>query len=161
MLKALKSPPADIAKTFTCVLNILAGNDPAVPVNKKTKKLDTDNPWKVALSLMGNPAKFKEGLEQLKQKIDDDEIPAQNFKANAATLAEETFTPEIIGGKSACAGGLCDFIINITAYYNVVVSVEPKKLAVAEAKATLAEATEKKAVVDALVADLKEKLGVL
>ena len=86
---------------------------------------------------MGNPAKFKESLEGLVAKIDNDEIPGQNFSANKAVLAEETFTPEIIGGKSACAGGLCDFIINITSYYNVVVSVEPKKLAVAEAKATL------------------------
>ena len=76
MLKALKSPPADIAKTFTCVLHILAGVDPAVPINKKSKKLDTDNPWKVALSLMGNPQKFKESLEGLKGKIDADEIPA-------------------------------------------------------------------------------------
>ena len=41
MLKALKSPPADIAKTFTCVLHILAGIDPNVPINKKSKKLDT------------------------------------------------------------------------------------------------------------------------
>jgi dynein heavy chain len=41
------------------------------------------------------------------------------------------------------------------------VSVEPKKLAVAEAKATLAAANEKKANVDALVADLNAKLKVL
>ena len=161
MLKALKSPPADIARTFTCVLHILAGVEPAVPVDKKSKKLKTEDPWKVALALMSNPQKFKDSLEALVAKVDADEIPGQNFNANRATLAEETFTPEIIGGKSACAGGLCDFVINISAYYSVVVSVEPKKLAVAEAKATLAEATAKKADVDALVADLKEKLAVL
>jgi dynein heavy chain len=74
-------------------------------------------------------------------KVDADEIPGHNFKANDETLSEETFTPELITKKSACAGGLCDFVLNITAYYNVVISVEPKKLAVAEAKATLAEAT--------------------
>jgi len=115
----------------------------------------------VALSLLGNPKKFKESLETLKDRIDADEIPAHNFKANEKTIAEETFNPENIGNKSACAGGLCDFVINITAYYNVVVSVEPKKLAVAEAKATLEGATEKLTEVNALVADLKEKLGVL
>jgi len=65
---------------------------------------------------------------------------------------------ELIQKKSSAAGGLCDWIINITAYYDVVVTVEPKKLAVAEAKATLAAANEKKAVVDALVADLNAKL---
>jgi len=94
-------------------------------------------------------------------KVDADEIPAYNFNANNEVIADETFTPELIAKKSACAGGLCDFVLNITAYYNVVVSVEPKKLAVAAAKATLAEATEKKAEVDALVADLKEKLAIL
>jgi len=72
-------------------------------------------------------------LNGLKAKIDADEIPANNFKANKATLADETFTPEILTSKSASAGGLCDFILNISAYYYVVVSVEPKKLAVAEA----------------------------
>jgi dynein heavy chain len=41
------------------------------------------------------------------------------------------------------------------------VSVEPKKAAVAEAKATLAAANEKKEQVDALVADLNSKLQVL
>jgi len=35
MLKALKTPPADIAKTFTCVLHIMAGIDPGIPVNNK------------------------------------------------------------------------------------------------------------------------------
>jgi dynein heavy chain len=48
-------------------------------------------------------------------------------------LEEETFKPEIIKTKSSAAAGLCDWIINITCYYDVVVSVEPKKLKVAEA----------------------------
>ena len=111
--------------------------------------------------MLGNPQKFKEGLEALVKKIDDGEIPGQNFRANKETLDDPTFTPEIIGSKSACAGGLCDFVLNLTAYYNVVISVEPKRKAVDEAKETLAAATAKKEEVDALVAELKEKLGVL
>jgi len=43
-------------------------------------------------------------------------------------------------------------------YYEVVVSVEPKKIAVAEAKATLAAANEKKQQVDELVAKLNAEL---
>lgn len=73
----------------------------------------------------------------------------------------ETFTPENITTKSAAAAGVCDWIINITSYYDVFVSVEPKKLAVAEAKETLAAANNKKAEVDVLVADLNAKLQVL
>jgi len=46
-------------------------------------------------------------------------------------------------------------------YYDVVVSVEPKKLAVAEAQAQLAAANAKKEEMEALVADLTEKLDKL
>ena len=56
--------------------------------------------------------------------------------------------------SSPAASGLCDWIINITMYYDVVVSVEPKKLAVKEAQETLAAANQKKEEVDALVAEL-------
>jgi hypothetical protein len=54
MLKALANPPADIAKTFTCVLHLLSGIDPAVPVDKKGR-LNVENPWKASLKLMSNP----------------------------------------------------------------------------------------------------------
>ena len=54
MLKALKTPPADIDKTFTCVLNLLCGIDKNIPTDKNGK-LKTENTWKTALSLMGNP----------------------------------------------------------------------------------------------------------
>jgi dynein heavy chain len=46
--------------------------------------------------------------------------------------------------KSSAAAGLCDWIINITCYYDIVVSVEPKKIKVAAAQAQLAEANAKK-----------------
>ena len=45
-------------------------------------------------------------------------------------MSEPFFTPEIMRTKANAAGGICDWIINITAYYDVVVSVEPKKMAV-------------------------------
>jgi hypothetical protein len=51
MLKALQNPPGDIAKTFTCVLNLMAGIDPNIPVDKKGR-LNAENPWKASLKLM-------------------------------------------------------------------------------------------------------------
>ena len=159
-MKALKNPPADIDKTFTCALNLLAGIDPIVPVDKNGK-LKTENTWKTALATMAKPEAFMEMLNSLKGHIDNDTIKAQNFRANKATLADENFTPEIIMNKSSAAGGLCDFIINITMYYEVVVTVEPKKLAVAKAQAELAAANEKKAQVDELVAKLNAALQIL
>jgi dynein heavy chain, axonemal len=53
-LKALKNPPADIEKTFTACLHLLCKYHQGVTVDK-TGKLKTDNNWKLALSLMGNP----------------------------------------------------------------------------------------------------------
>jgi dynein heavy chain len=63
-----------------------------------------------------------------KAEVDADKIPAKNFDAIRNVLADERFTPEVIIKASPAAAGLCDWIVNITAYYDVVVSVEPKKL---------------------------------
>lgn len=93
---------------------------------------------------MKDPKKFLDSLNAYKDAIDSDKVPANNFKQIRDTLALETFTPEIIATKSSAAAGVCDWIRNITSYYDVFVSVEPKKAAVAEAKATLAAANEKK-----------------
>ena len=112
-LKALKTPPAAVDQTFTCVLNLLCGVDKNVPTDKNGK-LKTENTWKTALGIMGNPQVILDNLNALKGRIDEDSISANNFKANRATLADENFTPEIMMKKSECAAGLCDFIINIT-----------------------------------------------
>ena len=48
MLKALKSPPKDIELVFNCVLNLMAGLDPIIPVDKNGK-LKIDNVWKSSL----------------------------------------------------------------------------------------------------------------
>jgi len=160
MLKALQNPPADIAKTFTCVLNLMAGIDPNVPVDKKGR-LNVENPWKASLKLMSNPQAFLDSLNGFKAFVDGEKVPVQNFKAIRSTLEEETFTPEIIMTKSSAAAGLCDWIINITCYYDVVISVEPKKLKVAAAQAQLAEANAKKAEMEEKVADLTAKLAIL
>lgn len=110
---------------------------------------------------MGNPAAFLDELMSFKPKVDDDKVPAKNFAAIRETLAKEDFNVESISKKSGAAGGLCDWIINISAYYDVVVSVEPLRNAVREGQEKLAAANEKKAEVDALVAKLNSELQVL
>lgn len=142
-MKTLNNPPPDVKDTFVCVLNLLAKVDPNVPVDGKGR-LKTEKPWQTAQGLMKDPKRFLEGLNGYKDQIDNDKVPDNNFKAIRATLALETFTPENIATKSSAAAGVCDWLINITSYYDVFVSVEPKKAAVAEAKATLAAANEKK-----------------
>ena len=63
--------------------------------------------------------------------------------------------------KSSAAAGLCDFLLNIVAYYDIVVTVAPKRKALAQSQAELAEANTKLAEVNAYVADLEAKLAVL
>jgi dynein heavy chain len=133
LMKAFKSPPPDIALVFSCVLNLLASLDPVVPVDKNGK-LKTDNVWKSSLGLMANPGNLISTLESYKEFIDTGKVPSNNFKAIRGTLANPGFTPEQIMSKSSAAAGLCDWVCNITAYYDVVVTVEPKKAQVREAQ---------------------------
>ena len=158
-LKALKKPPDAINETFTCVLHLLCSVHKDVPV--KGGKLNAPDTWKVALGLMANPQAFLDELMAFKPKVDDDKVPAKNFDAIRKTLAQEDFTTEIITKKSSAAGGLAEWIINIAAYYDVVVSVEPLRNAVREGNEKLAAANAKKAEVDALVAKLNSELQVL
>jgi len=76
---------------------------------------------------MKDPKTFLETLLGYQAAIDNDKVPETNFKAIRATLALESFTPENIATKSSAAAGVCEWIINITKYYDVFVSVEPKK----------------------------------
>jgi dynein heavy chain len=110
---------------------------------------------------MSNPTAFMNTLIAFKGEIDADKVKAGNFAAIQETLKQEDFTPESLRTKSSAAAGLCDWIINITVYYNVFVSVEPKKAKAAAAKLELEAANEKKATMEAMVADLMAKLAIL
>jgi len=94
-LKALKKPPLAIEQTFTCVLHLMCKIDPNVPVDNKFK-LKTEKPWATALGLMSDPNKFMVSLNAYKGAIDGDMVPANNFKAIRAQLADPEFTPECI-----------------------------------------------------------------
>lgn len=78
MLKALNSPPDAVKMTFTCVLHLLSGVNPDVPVDKKGR-LNAENPWKVAQKLQANPKQFLEGLNEFKAVIDEDRVKKENF----------------------------------------------------------------------------------
>jgi len=102
-----------------------------------------------------------EGLNEFKSVIDEDRVKKENFAQIRETLAREDFNKETIGTKSAAAAGLCDWIINITIYYDVVVSVEPKKAKAAAAKEELEIANTKKAAMEQMVEELQAKLAIL
>jgi len=63
--------------------------------------------------------------------------------------------------KSACAGGLCDWVKNISIYYDVFTNVAPKQAAAEKAAIDLEEANSKKAIMEAEVAELNAALAIL
>jgi dynein heavy chain len=93
--------------------------------------------------------------------VDERTIPKQNFIEVKPLLELEHFTPEIIMGKNKAAAGLCSFVVNIVMYYEVVVTVEPKRKALAEANEQLATANAQLEEVNIMVAGLEAKLAKL
>ena len=159
MMKSFTSPPKEVGDVFSCVISLMQGIDPTIEVDKR--QIAKDRSWKQALKVMGNPQQLIERLEGFKTYVENQSVNAVNFKGIRQIIADPSFTKENIKTKSSAAGGLCDWVLNITQYYDVVVGVEPKRKAVAEAKRQLQEATEKKERSDALVAKLMEELSVL
>jgi len=80
--------------------------------------------------MMKDPNAFMKGLNDYKMIIDENRVPPQNFAAIQSILKEETFTPENMKTKSEAAAGVCNWLLNINLYYDVVVNTEPKRLAV-------------------------------
>jgi dynein heavy chain len=157
--KALTRPPPGVDDITAAVMHIVSGIDPLVPVDKNGRLMDKS--WKAAQKMMGNPQNFLENLTKFKAYIDDCSVPAQNFKAVRPLLALEHFDRDIIFNKSRAAAGLCEWVINIVLYYDVISEVEPKRNALREATEQLADANEKLEAVKELVARLQAELQVL
>lgn len=159
-LKALSKPPPLVDELCFAAMHLQAGIDPNIDVDKKGPK---DLSWKGATKMMNQPEKFLQNLKNFKDEIDESRVPLQNVdKARKIQIAlGESFTGEAMGKKSNAAAGLCIWIINIIMYYDVVVTVEPKKRALKEAQDTLAAANTKLAEVTALVAELEARLAKL
>jgi len=158
-LKALAKPPGGVDLVCECAMHLQATLDPNIEVDKKGAV--KDNSWKGSVKMMNNPEKFLVNLKEYKLFIDQGQVPPQNVE-KARKIKDgmgDDFSKEGMAKKSGAAAGLCVFIINIIMYYDVVVQVEPKKQALREATETLNAANEKKAQVDALVAELEKKLA--
>ena len=111
--------------------------------------------------MLGSIPEYIDFLKGIKTGVDDRTIPKMNFVEVKPLLALEHFTPEIIKTKNKAAAGLCSFVINIVMYYEVVVTVEPKRKALAEANEQLELANTQLATVMAQVAELEAKLAKL
>jgi dynein heavy chain, axonemal len=88
-------------------------------------------------------------------------VPDINFKEVRPFLGLEHFTPEAIRAKNSAAAGLCSWAINIVGYYDIVVTVAPKKEKLRAASEELEGANARLAAVRAQVATLQAQLDEL
>ena len=164
-LKSLNNPPPDVRICFFAVLNLFVGieegKDYGIPEQRGKINVKQEDSWKFSKNMMKDPTKFMEALNDYKRIIDEMRIPTKNFENIQDILNDEGFTPENLKSKAEAAAGVCNWLKNINLYYDVVVNTEPKRQAVAKAEVDLAEATEIKNTMEALVAELQAKLDVL
>eukprot|EP00957_Ditylum_brightwellii_P126488 9641858-Ditylum_brightwellii.AAC.1 len=82
-------------------------------------------------------------MKDIKKHVDDNTINHNNFKEVRQYIEKDYFNVETIKTKNQAAAGLCSFVINIVTYYDIVITVEPKRKALAEANVQLSEANTK------------------
>lgn len=88
-----------------------------VDKNKKPKNAD----WKSCVKMMGNPQDFLNKLLNFKETVDANLVPGTNVqfvKSNYLNL--EYFNYTTMKNKSSAAAGLCEWVINIVKYYDVI-----------------------------------------
>ncbi|RZF49077.1 hypothetical protein LSTR_LSTR008363 [Laodelphax striatellus] len=146
-LKSFGSPPGVVINVTAAVMVLLAANG----------KIPKDRTWKSGKIMMAKVDGFLDALIT----YDKENIHPEIIKAIQPYLKDPEFEPEFVRSKSAAAAGLCAWVINIIKFYEVFCDVEPKRKALAQANADLAQAQEKLTVIKRKVASLEEQLAKL
>lgn len=155
-LKSFARPPQGVDDITAAVMVLTATLDPNVGVDKAGNV--TDKTWKAVPKLMANPENFKTFLTNYKSHIDNGDVPDKNFKNVRQYLSLDWFNGEAMKAKSLAAKGLCEWVINIVAYYDCVREVEPKREALRQAATQLKDANEKLQITKERVAELEARL---
>ena len=100
-----------------------------------------------------------DALVDFKTTVDANGVPTGNWDDVRPYLALAHFTPEAIKLKNSAAAGLCSWTVNIITYYDIIVTVEPKKAKLRAATEELEEANEKLESVRVEVANLQLALA--
>ncbi|KAL4141307.1 hypothetical protein PRNP1_014428 [Phytophthora ramorum] len=160
--KTMAKPPAGVGDVFGAVVVLFAGVNPNVIIQKNGKVKDKDRSWEATKkALLGNINSLVDELKGFKTLVDNQQIPEVNWKEIRPFLLLEHFNVEAIEKKNSASAGLCAWVINIVAYYDAIVVVEPKKRALEEANEKLRVANERLELVNQKVAALEEKLAIL
>ncbi|OBS73367.1 hypothetical protein A6R68_12044 [Neotoma lepida] len=144
-LKSFGSPPDAVVNVTAAVMILTAPGG----------KIPKDKSWKAAKIMMGKVDTFLDSLK----KFDKEHIPEACLKAFKPYQGNPTFDPEFIRSKSTAAAGLCSWCINIVRFYEVYCDVAPKRQALEEANAELAEAQDKLSRIKNKIAELNANLN--
>ena len=140
--KGMLKPPPKLNEVFAATMCLLAGVMPSIVLKKNGQVKDTS--WDAAKKqLMGNIKEYMTYLKEIKSHVDCNTINHINFREVRQYIQQDYFNVEAIKAKNQAAAGLCSFVLNIVQYYDIVVTVEPKRKALVEANAQLAEANAK------------------
>ncbi|KDO33800.1 hypothetical protein SPRG_01679 [Saprolegnia parasitica CBS 223.65] len=137
--KTMSKPPAGVGDIFASVMVLFAGLNPDIPVQKNGKLKEKDRSWESAKKIL---------LSNVNALMDD----LHNFKS----LVDSYAVPD-----NSAAAGLCAWVINIVAYYDVIVSVEPKRQALRLCTEVWQAANAKLEAVLSKVRQLSERLAKL
>lgn len=144
-LKSFGSPPEICVTVVAAVMCLMAKGK--VPKEK-------NRGWKEGKLIMSNVGQFLDDLIN----YDKENIPKENLKETKKYLLDPNFNGDFVAGKSNAAAGLCNWVVNIVMFYEVFCDVEPKRIALAAAEATLKAAQEKLAKIMAQIAKLDAAL---
>ncbi|NXK90148.1 DYH17 protein, partial [Formicarius rufipectus] len=146
-LKSFGAPPPEVVNVMAAVLILTAENG----------KIPKDKSWTAAKVKIGKADTFLASL----QNYDGENIPEPCLKAFQPYRTDPKFDPEFIKSKSTAAAGLCSWCLNMVRYYEVHCEVKPKRQAVADADAELAEAQQRLSRIKSKIVTLNANLATL
>jgi len=132
-VKSLGRPPVNVVRTLTalCIMFDIKPDLVADPENPGKKMKDYFKP--AGKNLLSNANKLLDDMTN----YDKDNIPATVITGIEPFYNDPNFTPEIIEKSSKACKAMCMWARAMYKYHQVTLVVEPKKLQLAEAQASL------------------------
>lgn len=156
-------PPPDVAEVFYCIMCMFAGVDGFDDnIELTKKKLPKEFSWKNVQKMTAKTDKFVQLLKTYPGEINNNNVPAKNFKElKKFSELEGLKSIALMIKKSSAAASVLEFVINMISYFEAMTEMIPKKRALADANsklnAALSELSEVQALVKELNAELDEK----
>jgi dynein heavy chain len=160
--KAMNKAPPGVEDVFGAVMVLLAGINPHIYVQKNGRVREKERTWDSSKkALLSNVNSFLDELKGFKTNIDEGTVPETNWKEVRPFLQMDHFVPEIIEKRNAASAGLCSWVVNIVNYYDIVMLVEPKRLALRTANDALNKSHSRLSGIRTKLVELQSRLDLL